>query len=137
MIIDGSNLIMGRLASLVAKKALLGEDIVIVNCQDVIITGRKSDVLLKFQTTRARGSHSTGPFLHRNPERILKRVIRGMMPYKKPHGKEALKRVICHCDIPDSIKEQPVSIEGIDIRKKSIRHFIKVGEISKLLGAKI
>ena len=40
-IIDGENAVMGRLASYVAKQALQGEEISIVNCNKVLITGNK------------------------------------------------------------------------------------------------
>jgi len=40
-IIDGANTVMGRLASFVAKEALKGEEIKVVNCEQVIITGNK------------------------------------------------------------------------------------------------
>ena len=37
-IIDGKNAAMGRLASYVAKEAVKGEEIAIVNCNEVIIS---------------------------------------------------------------------------------------------------
>ena len=45
MIIDGTNLILGRLASVAAKKALLGDDIIIVNCDKVLVTGTKKNIV--------------------------------------------------------------------------------------------
>ena len=43
-IIDGKNAILGRMASYVAKEALKGEEVVVVNCEEVIITGNKKDI---------------------------------------------------------------------------------------------
>ena len=40
-IIDGKGAILGRLASYAAKQALKGEEIVVLNCEEVIITGNK------------------------------------------------------------------------------------------------
>ena len=40
-IIDGKNAVLGRLASFAAKEALRGEEIVILNCEQIIITGNK------------------------------------------------------------------------------------------------
>ena len=42
-IIDGKNTVLGRLASFAAKEALKGEEIVVLNCEQVIITGNKKN----------------------------------------------------------------------------------------------
>ena len=39
MIINADNLVLGRMAAIAAKQALLGEDVRIVNCEKAIITG--------------------------------------------------------------------------------------------------
>ena len=49
MIIDASNLIAGRIATVVAKKALLGETIDIVNSEKAIVTGSKTQVFARFK----------------------------------------------------------------------------------------
>ncbi len=38
MIIDANNMILGRLASFAAKKALLGEKIDVINCEKAVIS---------------------------------------------------------------------------------------------------
>lgn len=43
-VIDGTDAVLGRLASFAAKQALLGEEIVIVNCEKVIITGNRANI---------------------------------------------------------------------------------------------
>ncbi len=43
-IIDGKDAVLGRLASYAAKEALKGEEVIIVNCKEVIITGNKKDI---------------------------------------------------------------------------------------------
>ena len=40
-IINGQDVVMGRLASFVAKELLKGEEINVVNCNKVIISGNK------------------------------------------------------------------------------------------------
>ena len=44
MIIDANNLILGRLGTYAAKKALLGEKIDIVNCESCVITGNRKKI---------------------------------------------------------------------------------------------
>ena len=38
---DGKGLVLGRLAAAVAKDALLGEEIKVINCEKVIVSERK------------------------------------------------------------------------------------------------
>ena len=45
MIIDGTNLILGRIATFAAKKALEGEQVVIVNCESIVVTGGKKQTI--------------------------------------------------------------------------------------------
>jgi len=44
MIIDATNLILGRLGTYVAKKALLGNKIDIVNCENSVVTGNRKRI---------------------------------------------------------------------------------------------
>ena len=47
-VIDGENATLGRLASYVAKQALKGENIAILNCDKIIITGNKANIQEKY-----------------------------------------------------------------------------------------
>ena len=49
MIIDAENLVLGRLASFVAKQALLGENIDIINCEKAIVLGDKKEILNSYK----------------------------------------------------------------------------------------
>ena len=83
MLIDGTNLILGRIATVAAKRALEGETISIVNCEKIIITGSPRRLYEKFKEMQDKGGPYKGPFFPKMPDRIVKRVIRGMLPYKK------------------------------------------------------
>ncbi len=106
IIIDAKDAPLGRVASLAAKQALLGKDIVITNCYYAIISGDKYALIQKYKDSRARGGSSLrGPNFPRNPERIVKRAIRGMMRYKQGRGRIALKKVMCYNEIPNEYKD--------------------------------
>ena len=49
MIIDAKDLIAGRIATVEAKKALLGEEVSIVNAELAVITGRKKNIMEKYK----------------------------------------------------------------------------------------
>lgn len=126
-IIDGKNAVLGRMASYVAKEALKGEKIVVVNCEDVIITGNKKDIRGNFLAKRGRvGSKQAGPKHSRLSERIVKRAIRGMLSnHRKGMGKEAYRRIKCYLGIPNEfVGKEMVSF------KNNKNKFIKVKEIS-------
>ena len=135
MIINAENLIIGRLATYAAKQALLGEKIDIINCEKAIITGSKKDILNRYETRIKRGTPFKGPFISRTPERIVKRTIRGMLPYKKEKGKLAFKNIKCYINIPESLKDKEYkTLESANIKKIKNLKFITIGYLSKLLG---
>ena len=137
MIIDARNLILGRLATTVAKKALQGEEINIINCEQIIISGSKKHVLLKYKTRANRGSQFKGPFIPKTPERFVKRAIRNMLPYKNPRGREAFKRIKCHRGHPESInKEKTKTLKMADFSKLPTLSYVTVDLICKYLGGK-
>src|SRR3989344_4143023 len=137
MIIDGTDLILGRLASFAAKKSLLGEEIVIVNSENVMITGSKKNVLDNYKRKISRGSVRWGPFFPRTSERILRRTIRGMLPYKKDRGRKAYKKIKCFIGIPDKYKDNVGTIPQINISKVKNLKYISLSQISKELGVKV
>ena len=128
-IIDGKNAVLGRLASYVAKEVLKGEKIVILNCEQVIITGNRKNIKENFEIRRGRvGSSQKGPKHHRTSEKIVKRVIRGMLPdHRKGRGKEALKRVKCYGGVPKEFQETKKITAG----KEKGNKFIKIKEVTK------
>ncbi len=89
LIIDAKDAVAGRLASFVAKEALKGKKVVIVNAEKAIITGNREKIIEKYRQLRDMGSTSMKtPRIPRLPDRFLKRIIRGMLPHKKARGKE-------------------------------------------------
>ena len=130
VVIDASNAILGRLASFAAKQALLGKDIVIVNCNDALITGKKHSIISEYQETRTRGGSSLkGPHFPKSPERIVKRTIRGMLSYKQGRGLSAFKSIMCYNDTPDEYKEAKKIVAG----KEKTAKTIKLSELSKVI----
>jgi len=130
IIIDGENAILGRLASYTSKELLKGKEIIIINADKVIITGRKEEIVEKYLKLMKKGGSSLkGPRIIRSSERILKRVIRGMLPHKKGRGSDALKRVRCYNDIPEEYKEKKKIKSG----KVKTTRFITLKELAKRL----
>jgi len=130
IIVDGTNSTMGRLASYSAKQVLIGKEVIILNANDVIISGDKKNILLKWkELVKKGGSSQKGPNISRTPERILKRVIRGMLSHKQSRGSEALKRVKCYNEIPEKYKDKEKISGGREKKGK----YITLKELSELL----
>ncbi len=134
MIIDAKNMIIGRIATVAAKKALLGEKIDIINCENAVITGKKKFLLDNFKRKKEMGTFK-GPFLPRMPDRFLRRTIRGMLPYKQEKGIKAYKRITCYHGVPKEFEGKEITkIKGADISKLDNLNYLTVKEICKKLG---
>ena|SRR3989344_5222268 len=132
MIIDGTNLILGRLATYVAKKALEGESVIIVNCENIVVSGRKKQIIGLYNERLNRGDAYKGPFFPKMPDRIVRRTIRGMLPYTQERGAKAYKRVKVFMGVPDSYKNQKIeTVTTADAKKLTTLKFITINDISK------
>lgn len=128
-IIDGKNAVLGRLASYSAKQVLKGEEIVILNCEQIIITGNKKNIEEGFKEKRSRVGHSQkGPKHSKSSDKMVKRVIRGMLPdHRKGRGKVALKKIKCYVGIPKEFQESKKILAG----KEKTTKFSKIKDFAK------
>ncbi len=137
MIVDATNLVLGRMASFVAKQALLGEKVDIVNCEKAVITGKKEVVFQKYKDQVERGTPQWGPFLPKMPDRFVRRAIRGMLEYKKTRGKETFKRIMCYSGVPEVFAGKDLqSIASAQLVVKAGLSYMTVGELTNLLKRK-
>lgn len=136
--IDGTNCILGRLSSYVVKNALLGNKVNIFNCEKIIVSGEPKLIKEKYRHHNAeKGQPHKGPFIPRMPDRFVRRSLRGMLPYKKPRGAEAYKRIMCYIEIPEQFKDKKLEqIKSINAEKLPSLKKCTVKEICKYLGGK-
>lgn len=131
IILDASGAIFGRLCSFAAKKALEGNDVIVVNSEKAIISGNKKDIIKKYKDLRANmGSSLKGPKISRVSYKMLKKGIKGMLPeHRRGIGKAALLKVKCYNGIPEEFKNEKMIKSG---KAKPIK-FITMGELVKKL----
>ena len=138
-IINGDGLLLGRLASITAQRALAGEEIAIVNAEKAVISGSRARVLGNYEHKRQRGASGShwGPFVPRRPDHLMKRTIRGMLPYKRPRGVDAMKRIRCYVGVPVELagKEMEVPDEA-HMNRLNNPAYISLGAVCTFLGAK-
>jgi len=135
-VVDASGLVLGRAASLIAKKLLRGEAVSVINADKSVIVGSKEAILREFRERRARGGLRKGPWYPRMPDKIFKRAVRGMLPYQKGNGRAAYKRLRVYIGVPADLKNvKPETLEPS--RCRSAVSSMSLGSISQHLGANI
>lgn len=137
-LIDGTDLILGRMASRVAKRLLDGEEVIVVNADKTVISGRKKSTLSEYDAwTKIRGlvDPAQGPFHPRKPEDLVRQSVRGMLPMTKAKGREAFGRLKAYSGVPGELEgEEFESISKAHLDQLGSRRFIRIGELSKHLG---
>ena len=137
--------VLGRLASTVAKQLLsakkAGEDtrVIIVNAEKAIVTGKRTSVMSDYRAKYELNHARKGPFFPRMPDQILKRTVRGMLPYQKnSSGRGALRALRVEIGTPSDLSgDLPDGCEWGDsskIERPLPQRFVRLGEISKELG---
>lgn len=137
-VIDASNLVFGRLASIVAERALKGERVDIVNAEKSVIIGHKEAIIKRFKRKlglKAKGNPEKGPKFSRTPDRMMKRAIRGMLPSNKDRGRKALKRVRVFVGVPKKLEGKET--ESIKIASYNGKEeAVELSELGRALGWK-
>lgn len=136
-VIDADGLILGRMASVVAKRLLEGERIDIVNAENIVVSGRRLQIIKKRKVfLEVGGRQDKGPFHYRKPNAIVRKTIRGMLPRRKPRGRDAFGRLKVYIGVPRGLRDS--EMESIaDAHLKRLRgRYITMGEIAKNIGWK-
>ena len=137
IVVDGTNLIAGRLCSNVAKLLRKGNRVSIVNCEKIMISGKKASIVSEYEDFLKISSiiHPRhGPFHPRRPDTIIKRMIRGMLPKEKPSKKTDLARLRTYIGVPNELK----GFEKIQFEKSKITRtyskYTTMAELSRYIG---
>ncbi len=133
-LVNAEGLIVGRMCSKVAKRLLNGEEVIILNAEKAVFSGKKKSKVLEAHVFLEVGAPRRGPFHYRRPDRFLRKAVRGMVPYKQPKGKNAYKRLKVFMGIPLELKDQPM-ITFTEASSANLKgpHFT-LGEMAKEIG---
>ena len=143
---DASDKVLGRLASHVAKQLLstaksgAGARVIILNAEKAVVSGKKTEVFRDYKSKRDLNHPRKGPFFPRMPDKILKRTVRGMLPYQKSSsGRIALKNLRVEIGTPTNLSgDLPDGHEwgeSSSFDRGLPNNFVTLGDISKALGA--
>jgi large subunit ribosomal protein L13 len=137
LLVDANNTVAGRLATAVAKQLLQGEYVVVINAEKAVLSGDRLSLVQQYKEylgIRTRSAPWKGPLHPRQPDRILRRIIRGMVPWKKDRGRNAMKRLRVYTGTPEGLKTK----RNLDVseHERTGRRTVYLGEIARELGWK-
>lgn len=96
-VIDAENAILGRAASLIAKRLLSGEKIDVINAEKALVSVNSAE---NYLVKSKRGGRDWGPYMPRNAALWFRRTVRGMVPRGISRGRIALTRFRAYAGVP-------------------------------------
>jgi len=138
IVVDATNHIAGRLASHVAKLLIKGNRVTVVNCEKIMYSGSRSNLISEYRGFLEINSiinYKHGPKHYRRPDTIISKMIRGMLPYEgKPSGIAAFKRLRAYVGSPKELKPfEKIQFEKALIRKTA-SNYTAMGELCRVIG---
>ncbi len=127
---------MGRMASIIAKRLLQGESIIVVNAEKAVLSGRRLSRVKEARKFLEIGHPGKGPFHPRRPDQIIRRTVRGMLPRRLPKGQAALRRLRVFLGLPEEFKALTLqSFPEAHVSRLKCP-YVTVGEFAKEIGYK-
>ncbi len=139
-VIDGTDKVLGRVGSRVAKLLLQDNNVTILNSEKMVMTGHPQDLVSKYKQLvelkdKANPEHS--PYWPRRPDMFVKRVIRGMLPYKRPKGKTAFKKLRVYVGVPATLKDAKLYELKSKNPSEIFETTISIQQLTEKLGYKL
>jgi large subunit ribosomal protein L13 len=106
VVVNAEGLILGRMSSKVAKRLLNSEEVIIINAEKAVISGKRKSKVAEAKEFLEVGAPKKGPFHYRRPDRIVLKTVRGMLPIRQPKGKKALSNLRVFMGVPEELKNQ-------------------------------
>jgi len=135
--IDATDCIAGRMCSQISKLLLKGHSVRVVNAEKTMMSGNRYmiiDSYRKFLTISSATNPINGPVHPRRPDRILTKMIRGMLPKRKSSGISAFKRLRVYISVPPELKDAKMeTFKNSKIRKPQ-SYYLSLGDVAKEIG---
>jgi large subunit ribosomal protein L13 len=133
-VVNAEGLILGRMSSKIAKRLLNGEEVIIINAEKAVLSGKRKSKIAEAKEFLEVGAPERGPFHYRRPDRIVIKTVRGMLPAQQPKGKKALANLKVFMGIPkqlDALKTETLP-EAQSSKLKGPR--LTLAELAKEIG---
>ena len=139
VVVDATSCIAGRMCSHVSKLLLQGKRVAIVNAEKAMLSGNRYKTIDSYKEHLGINSVTNpihGPFHPRRPDTILSKMVRGMVPKRKPSGIGAFKHLRVYTGVPKDMKGAKMeSFEDSKITKPE-SYYISIAEVAKQIGWK-
>jgi len=139
IVVDATSCIAGRMCSHVSKLLLQGKRVAIVNAEKAMLSGNRYKTIDSYKEHLGINSVTNpihGPFHPRRPDTILSKMVRGMVPKRKPSGIGAFKHLRVYTGVPEDMKGAKMeSFEDSKITKPE-SYYISIAEVAKQIGWK-
>jgi len=136
IIIDADGHVLGRLSTDVAKRLMNGESVVVVNAEKAIITGNRSVIFDNYMAKYKRGKQINGPFFPKRADLILKRTVRGMIPFKSARGQDIYRNLQVFVGVPKDVN--PAKLQKVEHATNVwTSKFVTLGEVAEHLGSRL
>lgn len=133
-LVNAEGLIVGRLCSKVAKRLLNGEEVIVLNAEKAVFSGKRKSKVAEAHVFLEVGAPERGPFHYRRPDKYLRKTVRGMLPFKQPKGKNAYKRLKVFMGIPKELNgQQMITFDEASSAHLKGPHFT-LGELAREIG---
>ncbi|MGV8085632.1 MAG: 50S ribosomal protein L13 [Candidatus Bilamarchaeum sp.] len=134
IVIDGTNMVFGRMASQIAKKVITGEEVHLINAEKIVIKGNPAQIGGRYLVKRGlrhKGTPERSPVWSKVPHMLVKRMIRGMLPMKSSRGKVALGKLMVYTGNPKNLNTT-VSLENAAY--DGVTRHITIQQLCKTIG---
>ncbi len=140
IIVDATNQILGRMASIIAKKLLMGYSVIVVNAEKAVISGKEKMVAdsyrLLFNVRTLRNPYKSRIYRPRSPTALVKQAVKNMLPRDKPRGREAFKRLKVYIGVPEELQgKEAIRFPEADASRLKNR-YVTVEYVAKQMGWK-
>jgi large subunit ribosomal protein L13 len=137
--VDATGQIAGRMCSNVAKLLLNGDRVIVVNAEKTLISGQRGSVMrswLEYLKIASVVHPKHGPFHTRTPDGIITKMVRGMLPRRRPKGATALKRLRVYVGVPEQYGK--IKFNGFENSHatKPTAYYVSLSEIANRIGWK-
>ncbi len=138
ILIDGQGVIVGRLAAFIASRLRgkhlptytphvdCGDNVILINADKVVFTGRKLDDKVYYRHTGYPGgikSVTAGKLLDgRFPDRVMKKAVRRMLPHESPLARAQFSnfKVYAGAEHPHEA-QKPETIDFASMNDKNVK----------------
>lgn len=133
LVFDSTDAVLGRIGSVVAKELLKGSSVVIINSEKTIISGDLKSFVERInqKIKMGQGSSLKGPKYIRKSDMLLKRMIRGMLPWDRAKGRDAFDRLRCYVG-HGNLSDNEVA-KAVKFNHQKPKNFVTLGEVTKML----